>query len=308
MSDRLSISPYPIRMPSDLRTQLELCAKQGARSLHSEIIHRLVSSFDPISSIPPEIKQAIEQKADKAKHPVLVEVEARLQATLEQDQLIGKWSEGDHGYESAVEWLVEMREEVKDLERQCNELENNPIILDGAELAQGVERRLREYFPAVLQILDFQGPAHRLRCSGSTQSNIADLMQCFDLLRPITAVIFAVRPGRENRSALTVAIQTEVVTVVADRLYLTIERPPREAEVQDLFRRLDAQGLFEGASRFVVERIGETEDLDANAVWRYLNERDLQVLSRRTLPNFLGLFFDGDVKFDDLCIGKYLVQ
>lgn len=41
MSDRHTISPYPIRMPSDLRSRLEERARKGARSLHAEIIARL---------------------------------------------------------------------------------------------------------------------------------------------------------------------------------------------------------------------------------------------------------------------------
>lgn len=45
MSDRHSISPYPIRMPHDLRERLEASAKSGNRSLHAEIIARLAASY-----------------------------------------------------------------------------------------------------------------------------------------------------------------------------------------------------------------------------------------------------------------------
>nr|WP_288356600.1 Arc family DNA-binding protein [uncultured Pseudomonas sp.] len=44
MSDRHSISPYPIRMPAELREHLEKSAKDGNRSLHAEIISRLEAS------------------------------------------------------------------------------------------------------------------------------------------------------------------------------------------------------------------------------------------------------------------------
>jgi len=47
MNDRHVISPYPIRMPPELRQRLEESAKQGSRSLHSEIISRLEASYDP---------------------------------------------------------------------------------------------------------------------------------------------------------------------------------------------------------------------------------------------------------------------
>lgn len=45
MKDRHAITPYPIRMPPELRTQLEEAAKEGNRSLHAEIIARLQASF-----------------------------------------------------------------------------------------------------------------------------------------------------------------------------------------------------------------------------------------------------------------------
>lgn len=45
MSDRHSISPYPIRMPPDLRDRLEASARDGNRSLHAEIIARLAASY-----------------------------------------------------------------------------------------------------------------------------------------------------------------------------------------------------------------------------------------------------------------------
>ena len=49
MNDRHTISPYPIRMPWELRSQLEESAKDGSRSLHAEIISRLEESLSPSS-------------------------------------------------------------------------------------------------------------------------------------------------------------------------------------------------------------------------------------------------------------------
>ncbi|MFK3641214.1 Arc family DNA-binding protein [Pseudomonas protegens] len=45
MNDRHAISPYPIRMPNELRQRLDESARQGSRSLHAEIISRLEESF-----------------------------------------------------------------------------------------------------------------------------------------------------------------------------------------------------------------------------------------------------------------------
>lgn len=47
MTDRHPISPYPIRMPPELREQLEESARKGSRSLHAEIISRLIESLSP---------------------------------------------------------------------------------------------------------------------------------------------------------------------------------------------------------------------------------------------------------------------
>lgn len=45
MSDRHAISPYPLRMPYELRTALEAAAVGVGRSLHAEILARLDSSL-----------------------------------------------------------------------------------------------------------------------------------------------------------------------------------------------------------------------------------------------------------------------
>ncbi len=46
MTDRHVISPYPVRMPPELREQLEESARKGSRSLHAEIIARLERSIE----------------------------------------------------------------------------------------------------------------------------------------------------------------------------------------------------------------------------------------------------------------------
>lgn len=41
MSDRHAVSPYPLRMPAELRASLEASAVEVGRSLHAEILARL---------------------------------------------------------------------------------------------------------------------------------------------------------------------------------------------------------------------------------------------------------------------------
>jgi plasmid stability protein len=45
MTDRQQITPYPLRMPDDLREKLEASAKEHKRSLNAEIITILQTHF-----------------------------------------------------------------------------------------------------------------------------------------------------------------------------------------------------------------------------------------------------------------------
>jgi len=46
MKDRHAISPYPVRMPREMRDLLEESAGRAGRSLHAEIIQRLQATID----------------------------------------------------------------------------------------------------------------------------------------------------------------------------------------------------------------------------------------------------------------------
>ena len=52
MEEKPRTTPYPLRMPDELRAQLEESAKLGARSLHAEIIARLESTFSASTASP----------------------------------------------------------------------------------------------------------------------------------------------------------------------------------------------------------------------------------------------------------------
>ena len=79
MSDRHSISPYPIRMPPDLRDRLEASARDGNRSLHAEIIARLAASYaDEERGVPGNTHLATVTIAD------LEEIEERMERRLQK--------------------------------------------------------------------------------------------------------------------------------------------------------------------------------------------------------------------------------
>lgn len=49
MIDRHKVkTPYPLRMPSDLREWMNSMAKENGRSLNSEIVQRLVKSKEQV--------------------------------------------------------------------------------------------------------------------------------------------------------------------------------------------------------------------------------------------------------------------
>lgn len=82
MNDRHVISPYPIRMPVELRRRLEDSAKAGSRSLHAEIISRLEESVSPQDS-------AIERgrRIEKLKGKVDPQLESLLSSFVSQIEL-----------------------------------------------------------------------------------------------------------------------------------------------------------------------------------------------------------------------------
>lgn len=46
MSDRHQTTPYPLRMPEELRAQLKQAAAESHRSMNAEIVARLQESFE----------------------------------------------------------------------------------------------------------------------------------------------------------------------------------------------------------------------------------------------------------------------
>ena len=46
MTEKKRITPYPLRIPPDLREALTKASKENSRSLHAEILHILSSYFD----------------------------------------------------------------------------------------------------------------------------------------------------------------------------------------------------------------------------------------------------------------------
>lgn len=75
-----------IRLPIELKVQIEDAAKESSRSLNSEIVHRLQTSFDPPSTTLDVIHQKGMNKAvlEALQSYLLPAMRAELEATREQ--------------------------------------------------------------------------------------------------------------------------------------------------------------------------------------------------------------------------------
>tara|TARA_R110000868_G_scaffold187781_4_gene430423 strand:- start:882 stop:1481 length:600 start_codon:yes stop_codon:yes gene_type:complete len=132
-------------MPEELRGILEVAAKQSKRSLNAEIIARLEESFDPLGQIPlqAETKHALENAASMAGNFLNAEIAFRLAATRELDLVMAKLTDGDLDYSSSAQWLLDLWQQVGVLEKELDEAQNNPTILDGAQIVDDVAKKIR---------------------------------------------------------------------------------------------------------------------------------------------------------------------
>lgn len=69
MVKNYELRPYPIRIPPEMRENLEAAAKAGNRSLHAEIMSRLEESFVPLPITPEDLLRAIENKIRVSTQP-----------------------------------------------------------------------------------------------------------------------------------------------------------------------------------------------------------------------------------------------
>lgn len=53
------VTPYPVRMPDELRAELERVAKENGRSLNAEILLRLQSTLDQPAEPQPDLADRV---------------------------------------------------------------------------------------------------------------------------------------------------------------------------------------------------------------------------------------------------------
>lgn len=150
---------FPLRMPPELRTKVEEAAKTNHRSANAELTARLEASFDPFANIPldGDTKHAIEREAWRSGRTAEAELAQRLAVTRQLDIVLGGITKGDHNYATAVSWITHLNKEVSKLEDELREAEQNPVVLDGAQIADEVTKKIRapelEIVTAVLALV-----------------------------------------------------------------------------------------------------------------------------------------------------------
>ncbi|PNH99619.1 Arc family DNA-binding protein [Vibrio diazotrophicus] len=106
----------------------------------------------------------------------------------------------------------------------------------------------------------------------------------------ITGALFAVRDGDMNTSALTVVLYQDEKKTIFDSCPLTAERRPREREIYNVCDTLDSKEVFTN-TRFVIERVPSTNDLEPEEAIELLEGRPSQLLANdENIYRFLSLF------------------
>jgi len=317
MNDRHSISPYPIRMPQEMRDHLEESAKKGGRSLHAEIMQRLDSTI-ALDDFMAEHRAGTYAEALDMLQSVWADND-RLADNGEQtfgaayaiiDKLLDE--KLDDLYRSQFRMPYELYEQLKaaaDASKNSVDAElvarlqesfapKSRALATSWEAAE-ITKRISSRDMRFIETLELGklGNVVRFQPPGSTHVAIDQLLTCLATLESITRVTLAVRDGYANHSALSVVIHTEDMTLLADSTPLTVERPPRESEVRNLIWALDTRRLLDEATRFRAQRIPQTSSLPGVQAVKAIEDGELVPLGYKTLETFLNLFHERPMEY-----------
>lgn len=156
--------------------------------------------------------------------------------------------------------------------------------------------------------LSEKGNVFRLRNNLTTYDATDHLLACIASPMEIKSVVLAVRDGEANHSALSVAIYSNNLTLLADATPLTVERPPRESEVRDLIWSLDLKRLLDGPTLFRTRRVDQTQHLPVEQALEIINSGELRRLGAESLSEFLALFHKAPVTYTRAQIFKFFVE
>ncbi|WP_417669368.1 Arc family DNA-binding protein [Pseudoalteromonas tetraodonis] len=129
----------------------------------------------------------------------------------------------------------------------------------------------------------------RLASAGTTYGDKDRLCAFINGFFSASEIVFYIRDGHSNHSALTVLLKGDANNFLADATPMTVERLPREREVLELFQDLDERGLLDVAE-FAVTRVKQTRDLPVDQAIEELEQYETKPV-RSNVYEFLSLFF-----------------
>lgn len=129
----------------------------------------------------------------------------------------------------------------------------------------------------------------RLASAGTTYGDKDRLCAFINGFFSASGIVFYIRDGHSNHSALTVLLKGDTNNFLADATSMTVERLPREREVLELFQELDERGLLDVAE-FATTRVKQTRDLPVEQAIEELEQYKTKPV-RSNIYEFLSLFF-----------------
>lgn len=92
--------------------------------------------------IPKDLHARLATSAEDTSKSMNAEIVARLEYTMLLDSEMAARTSGDFDYSDTLSWLAGSESEADAFLKERNELERNPTVLDAADIAEQVERRL----------------------------------------------------------------------------------------------------------------------------------------------------------------------
>ncbi|GEN40698.1 Arc family DNA-binding protein [Pseudoalteromonas nigrifaciens] len=197
------------------------------------------------------LEKSVDEEANKIEH-VNIDLLEQLQAALDQRQALGNQ-------------VHTMQERLGGLSILLSNLNHHVI-------------------PALCQAKNT-----RLGSAGTTYGDKDRLCAFVNGFFGASGIVFYIRDGHSNHSALTVLLKGDTNNFLADATSMTVERLPREREVLELFQELDERGLLDVAE-FATTRVKQTRDLPVEQAIEELEQYKTKPV-RSNIYEFLSLFF-----------------
>lgn len=133
MEEKPRTTPYPLRMPDELRSALEASATAGNRSLHAEIVSRLEASFTQVAQPAVDWRLRVDVRANEVRMETLQGhlYTVRMHADILALRLQSLKKEGADApvYDETAKNLANAQRDVVELEKQLDALFEESIRL-----------------------------------------------------------------------------------------------------------------------------------------------------------------------------------